>query len=141
MGLDHRSVASGEREGRQEDEDYEQDHGGEGADEGARDALAEGVELLADGEPVGAHVALVRQVHDRRRRRRAGRQQGQHHRVEEDEDEAAVARPGPDDVHDGQRDGQHEVRAHHRVRRHEEPKDCSPWRHGWHHQVSSQHLN
>ena len=72
------SVASGEREDRQEDEDYEQDHGGEGADEGARDAFAEGVELLADGEPVGAHVALVRQVHDRRRRRRAGRQQGQH---------------------------------------------------------------
>ena len=80
-GCIYRSVAPGEREGGEEDEHYEQDHGGEGADEGARDALAEGVELLADGEPVGPHVALVRQVHDRRRRRRAGRQQGQHHLV------------------------------------------------------------
>jgi len=44
-----------------------------------------------------------------------------HYRVEEDEDQAAVSRPGPDDVHDGERDGQHQVRAHHRVRRHEEP--------------------
>jgi hypothetical protein len=43
------------------------------------------------------------------------------YRVEEDEDQTAVAGAGPDDVHDGQRDGQHEVRARHRVRRHEEP--------------------
>jgi hypothetical protein len=43
------------------------------ADEGARDAFVEGVELLAEGKPVGAHVALVRQVHDRRRWRPASR--------------------------------------------------------------------
>jgi hypothetical protein len=46
--------------GGEEYEQHEQRHGREGADEGARDALAEGVELLADGEPVGLGIALVR---------------------------------------------------------------------------------
>lgn len=91
-----RSAAPRERERREADENNEQDGRGEGADERPRDALAEGAELLADGEPVGPRVALVRQIKP--------------YHVKEDKDRTAIPRPGPDDVHDGHRQRQDKQR-------------------------------
>ena len=54
-------------------EDNHQDHrddAGEGRDDGAADFLAEISELVANGQPVGAGVAVVGQVDDRRGRGR-----------------------------------------------------------------------
>jgi hypothetical protein len=69
------SAAFPDGEGGQDDEKQEDEHGEEGCHDGAAGALAEAVELHADGHPVSALVPRVRQVHDRRRRRRRGRQQ------------------------------------------------------------------
>lgn len=62
----------------QPDEEDEQDDAPERSDERARGALAEGVELLADGEPVRLRVPLVSQVDDRGRCRGSSSQQHQH---------------------------------------------------------------
>lgn len=56
----------------------QQDDAPERSDERARGALAEGVELLADGEPVRLRVPLVSQVDDRGRCGGSSSQQHQH---------------------------------------------------------------
>lgn len=97
-----RSEASRETDGRHQDQDDENDDASERANERAGDALAERVELLANGEPVCLYVSLVSQIHDRRRSRRRRRQQPQHCRVEEDQHDFALPGAGAHDVGDGE---------------------------------------
>lgn len=51
-------------EGRKHNQQYEDEGRNEGSHDGAADSLAEVVELLANGEPVGLGVPVVGQVHD-----------------------------------------------------------------------------
>jgi hypothetical protein len=106
--------------GGHEDEHGQDEDGQEGGDDGAAGALAEAVELHADGHPVGAPAAPVRHVHDGGRGGAGGREQAHHHHVAEEQEEPDSGGPGVDDAHGGEGQGQHQVPRRDGVAHHEE---------------------
>lgn len=105
------SLAASDDAGGHEDEHDEDEHGEEGGDDGAAGALAESMELHADGNPVGAPVARVRHVHDGRGGGAGRREQrhDQHVAEEQEQPDAARGLVGPEDDHDGEGQRQHQV--------------------------------
>lgn len=67
--------------GDHEDEYNKDEHDEEGGDDGATSALAEAMELHADGHPIGAPIARVRHIHNGRRDGARRHQQHYHHHV------------------------------------------------------------